>query len=201
MPVSASSAPPIVRWIIASISVLGITIFLGGFFVLPLGNIYLDLFYILIVAGMLYFLVDRITQLYGEVVRLRTQIQEVEKNSIIIHQRLDAVLQLSRKFVEANEEKDVVELLLSLCVDFVGSVGASYVPLDERGQPMTAVSFGELPVPVTNAWFEYLASPALRNRCGACQNHGSLTHTCPLIQIPFAESGGSEIIAGIYCLP
>jgi hypothetical protein len=97
-------------------------------------------------------------QLYVELVRLQAQTLEIEKNSFITHQRLDAVMQLSRKFVEANEEEDVVELLLRLSVELVGSVGASFVPLDERGQPMTAVSFGELPAPVMNAWFEYLAS-------------------------------------------
>ena len=201
MPEPARSSPPSVRWTIATISLLGIMIFLGVFLVLPLRNIFLDILYILVVAGILYFLVDRIMQFYGELVRLQTHVLEIEKSSITTHQRLDAVLQLSRKFVEANDEKDVVELLLRLSVELVGSVGASFVPLDERGQPMTAVSFGELPAPVMNAWFEYLASPAMRNRCGTCQNHGSLTHTCPLVQIPFSESGGSGIIAGIYCLP
>jgi len=110
------------------------------FLVLPLRNIFLDILYILVVAGILYFLVDRIMQFYGELFDFNSRPGN-RKSSITTHQRLDAVLQLSRKFVEANDEKDVVELLLRLSVELVGSVGASFVPLDERGQPMTAVSF------------------------------------------------------------
>jgi two-component system nitrate/nitrite sensor histidine kinase NarX len=150
---------------------------------------------------MLYFLVDRTMQFYGELVKLQSQIGDIENNSINTRQRLDAVLQLSRKFVEANDENDVIELLLRLSVELVGSIGASFVPLDERGQPLTAVSYGDLPALISDAWIEYLASPAMRTRCGTCQNYGLFTRTCPLIQIPLSEGSSGGITSGIYCLP
>jgi K+-sensing histidine kinase KdpD len=190
-----------VRWVIAGLSILVILIFLGVLFVLPLRNVFLNILYILFIAIVLYFLVDRIVQLYGELVRLQTQIQEIESDSINTHRRLDAVLQLSRKFVEADDEQEVIELLLELSVELVGSVGASYVPLDERGQPMTVVSFGELPGQMSNAWVEYLASPTMRERCGTCKNHGTFTRTCPLVNFPIQNGGTGGPTTSVYCLP
>lgn len=201
IPVPALLNTSSVRWVIAGLSILVILIFLGVLFVLPLRNVFLNILYILFIAIVLYFLVDRIVQLYGELVRLQTQIQEIESDSINTRRRLDAVLQLSRKFVEADDEQEVIELLLELSVELVGSVGASYVPLDERGQPMTVVSFGELPDQMSNAWVEYLASPAMRERCGTCKNHGTFTRTCPLVNFPIQTGGTGGPTASVYCLP
>jgi two-component system nitrate/nitrite sensor histidine kinase NarX len=126
---------------------------------------------------------------------LLQRIEAVERQAAAANQRLEAVFRLSRKFVEANDENEVVELLLRLSVDLVGALGASLVPLDERGQPMTAVNYGDLPAPVFSAWVEYLASPAVRQRCENCQNHETLTQACPLLSGPFPEA------LGLYCLP
>jgi two-component system nitrate/nitrite sensor histidine kinase NarX len=45
------------------------------------------------------------------------------------------------------------------------------------------------------AWMEYLASPAVRERCNTCENHASLTTTCPLLKGPFSDA------IGMFCLP
>jgi two-component system nitrate/nitrite sensor histidine kinase NarX len=109
--------------------------------------------------------------------------------------RLAAFFEFAHSFLEANDEREVVELVLRISVDSVGAQGASLVPVDERGQPMTAVNYGDLPTPVFSAWVEYLASPAVRQRCGTCQNHGAVTNTCPLLKGPFSET------VAMYCLP
>lgn len=126
---------------------------------------------------------------------LLQRIEAVERRASEANQRLEAVFRLSRKFVEANDEKEVVELLLRLSVDLVGAMGASLVPLDERGQPMTAVNYGDLPAPAFGAWVEYLASPAVRQRCENCQSHETLNQACPLLSGPFPGA------LGLYCLP
>lgn len=127
--------------------------------------------------------------------RLERQLAVAEDRATQANRRLEAVLQLSHKFLDASDEHELIELVLRLSVDSVGAIGASLVPLDERGQPMTAVNYGDLPAPVLSAWVEYLASPSIRQRCSTCQNHGVFTKACPLVKGPFPDT------MGLYCLP
>lgn len=108
---------------------------------------------------------------------------------------LKAVLALNQNFVKAQDEYEIVDHLLKFVVEEAGALAASLVPLDERGQPMTSMDYGELPTPLYKAWVEYLASPQVRQRCSNCQNHSSLKSTCPLVNAPFPES------VAVYCLP
>ena len=126
---------------------------------------------------------------------MHRRVEVAERRVAEAYQRLEAIFQISQKFVEASDENEVVELVLRLSVDLVGAKGASFVPLDEHGQPLTAVSHGELPFPVMEAWMEYLASPAIRDSCRSCENHAALTTTCPLLKGPFADA------IGMFCLP
>lgn len=150
---------------------------------------------ILIILVVAYLTADFLWRYFVQQQRLQRQVEEAEARATEATQRLKAVLQLSHKFLEASDEREVVELVLRLSVDSVGALGASLVPLDERGQPMTAVNYGDLPTPVFSAWVEYLASPSIRQRCSTCQNHGAITKTCPLLRGPFPDT------VGLYCLP
>ena len=127
--------------------------------------------------------------------RLEQRAEAAESRAAEADKRLAAFFKFTHSFLEANDEREVVELVLRLSVDSVGAQGASLVPVDERGQPMTAVNYGDLPTPVFSAWVEYLASPAIRQRCSTCQNHGAITKTCPLLNGPFSET------VALYCLP
>ena len=109
--------------------------------------------------------------------------------------RLAGVFQLSSVYTHAASEKEVIETLLKLCLELTGAQGASFVPLDDRGQPMAAQARGELPFPALNAWIEYLATPAVRQRCQQCQNLAQLNTSCPLLKGPFTD------VIGLFCLP
>jgi two-component system, NarL family, nitrate/nitrite sensor histidine kinase NarX len=111
------------------------------------------------------------------------------------YQRVAALFRIRQQFYEAEDESVIVNLVLQHSVDLTGAAGASFVPLDERGQPMAAVNFGQPSLPLPEAWMEYLATPAIRDRCRACENHNHLVTTCPLLEGPFSE------VAGIYCVP
>jgi two-component system, NarL family, nitrate/nitrite sensor histidine kinase NarX len=126
---------------------------------------------------------------------LQQRLSQAETELEEIRQQKDALFQLSQRFVDAGDEKDVIDLVLKLSLERVGAAGASYVPIDERGQPMAASSRGELPFPVVNDWVEYLASPSVRDRCNTCPQKATLTTSCPLLQGPFSEA------IGMYCLP
>jgi len=105
------------------------------------------------------------------------------------------LLRLGQQISQAEDEHEVIELALELSLELVGARGASFVPLDERTQPMQAVSKGEMPFPTVEAWIEYLASPAVRQECATCQNREQRMQACPLLQ------GSFQGARGIYCLP
>jgi two-component system, NarL family, nitrate/nitrite sensor histidine kinase NarX len=123
------------------------------------------------------------------------RLKETENLVADAYQRLAAVFRIREQFAAAESEKEIIELLLRNTVDLSGAAGASFVPLDEHRQPLPPISYGQPKVLMPEAWLEYLASPAIRSRCGGCEKHNRFVSTCPLLQGPFAD------MAGIYCIP
>ncbi len=127
--------------------------------------------------------------------QLLERLETAERQAALAKRRLEAVLQISRKFVQIADEQELVETALHAVVDLAGAVGAVFVPLDERGQPLAALSFNDAPYPIPDDWVEYLATPAVHERCQACEKGESLNATCPLLKGPFSGT------RGLYCLP
>ena len=127
--------------------------------------------------------------------QLLDRVETAERQAALAKRRLEAVLKISRKFVQVDNEQELIETALHTVVDLAGAVGAVFVPLDERGQPLAAVSFGDTPYPIPDDWVEYLAMPTIHGRCLACEKGESLNATCPLLKGPFSGT------RGLYCLP
>lgn len=150
----------------------------------------------LLAALVAYRVTAWVQSLYQQQDALQQRSEAAERNVERAHQQVGAILRISQKFVEASAEQEVIDLALRLSLDLTGATGASLVPLDEYGQPLAAVSRGELPFPVMNEWLEYLASPAIRERCGSCKLHGTrVTANCPLLEGPLSGA------IGLFCLP
>ena len=151
----------------------------------------------LVLAGIMALILFRLNELYDQRESLKNRLREAESVVAESDQRLEAIFDVSQKFVEAGDENEVVEPVLRLLIGLIGAERASFVPLDEHGQPQTAISHGQMQLPVMNAWLEYLASPEVRHRCHSCESHESMvsTESCPLLMGPFADQGS------IYCLP
>jgi two-component system nitrate/nitrite sensor histidine kinase NarX len=132
-------------------------------------------------------LMEEVKRLEGESEGVVSQLEKVKE-----HQK--SILQMSRTLVDANDEGEVVEAVLDLSLEILGVEGVSFVPLDDRAQPLAAMSSGEFPYPVAEAWAEYLASPAVRQKCASCQNLEELTNSCPLIEAIFQDA------EGVYCI-
>jgi two-component system nitrate/nitrite sensor histidine kinase NarX len=147
-----------------------------------------------VLAALAFFITDRFVSLKEAYNNLHGAHLQASKQVDDANLRLAAVFQLNQKIVAAIEEKEVLDLVLHLAVDSVGALGASFVPFDERGQPLTAIIYGESPAPVFNTWVEYLASPSVRQRCPTCQGKEADT-TCQMLQGPFSDA------LGFYCLP
>lgn len=115
------------------------------------------------------------------------------------YHRLEALAQIIQQFVEASDENQVIQPVLHYLVELSQADGASFVPLDEHGQPQAALSHGRLPFPKLNSWIELLATPQVRQGCRFCEKKQhdlvSKPENCPLLQGPFSES------MGMVCLP
>lgn len=110
-------------------------------------------------------------------------------------QQLSAILQISQKFVQAGDESEIINTILHAVMRTTGAMGASFVPLDERGKPLGAVQQGEFPFPVPGAWLEYLASTSVRETCEQCAVLENHNHSCVLLKGPYVEA------QGIFCYP
>ncbi len=131
--------------------------------------------------------------------KLEEKVKLAEAQVSQAYQRLEALSQISQQFVDASDENEVVQPALKFLVEMVNAKGASFVPLDDHGQPQAAINHGQLPLPMMNAWVEYLATPDVRRGCQKCEVETKLAlvkpASCPLLQGPFAES------IGMLCLP
>lgn len=192
-------SPSIIR--MAGGFLLLVFLIIGGLtWLWPQDNLVLRIFFILIVSGIIFYIVRQINQLQKELAMNWQRIEEAESEAARTSRRSEAIFQLSQKFVEANDENEVLKPLLTVMVELVGAIGASVVPLDDRGQPLTAISHGEIPKALMDSWVEYLASPEIRHKCGTCQQTGSLVHTCPLVELPVFNHTDLSTPSTIYCL-
>lgn len=132
---------------------------------------------------------------------LQKDLEELEKKSYELEGQLEALVNLTKAFREAEDENRFIEKVLNACVGLTGADFASLVPLDEHGQPITIFRYGRFSEQIEEAWIEYLASSDVRRRCGVCSNHGALMYTCPLIEKGDFLYRELNKPTGIFCLP
>ncbi len=107
-----------------------------------------------------------------------------------IQTRLDSVLKLNRSLVEATDEKQLLDGLLEMVVSATKTAGATYIPLDELGQPLAQFSKGITPRYPHQPWTERLVGSPAVEICRACQKlHKDINAECPLADNPFAPEG------------
>lgn len=142
--------------------------------------------------GGIFLVLGRLKVLFQEVTQLRSRLEDNEQRLRQAYEQMEAVFQLSRTFVEANDENEIIQPMMQFIVEISGAQGASFVPIDEHGQPQTALSHGELPFEVKEAWLEYLSTPGVVDRCRACEAREplELPRDCPLLRGPFANASG-----------
>jgi len=194
------STSPAFSRLAVGVSLQVILLLVGIILVWPQKILSLSIFLILVITGVIYYIARQIIQLQGELLSLQGRIEQAERETAIVSRRSDAIFRLSQKFVEAKDEDEVLTSLLKVTVNMVAAVGASVVPMDDRGQPLIAISHGEIPKHLMDSWVEYLASPEVRHKCGSCLQTGSLVHNCPLVEMPIFKNTELASPSSVYCL-
>jgi len=190
------------RWVIAGVALLlTVLILLEAFWWGSKINAALAIILAITLGGVFYIIVGRLLSLQRDFDQLQEKAKSTEKDAEAANHRLAAVFKLSQGFAEDKDDTEIVSLLLQISVDLLGGFGASFVPIDERGQPLTAIRFGSLPDDFQDAWVEYLASPTVRNKCRTCQNQEEIIHECPLLHSPFLHEANRSQKASLFCLP
>ncbi|MFN7035622.1 MAG: sensor histidine kinase [Bellilinea sp.] len=127
---------------------------------------------------------------------LEHSLQDTRETGSALERRLHGMLRLNQVWLEAQTEKELIERSLAIISEMTGAVGISFMPFDEWGQPLNALTHGAYPAPVLKAWAEHLSEPRVRSRCRVCQKlETTVGESCPLLEAPFDQS------VRIYCLP
>jgi two-component system nitrate/nitrite sensor histidine kinase NarX len=127
--------------------------------------------------------------------QLNAQLSQVQALRDDSTRQLEAVLKFTRNFVEAVGEKEIIEKILQFSMQITGATVASFIPLDDLGQPAGPIVKGEFPFPLPDAWIEYLASPSVRQGCADCNQLETFVKICPLLKGPFSDA------MGVFCFP
>lgn len=126
---------------------------------------------------------------------LQARLDQINRENDENTRRLEIVLSLNRKLVEAKDEQSLMESALEMLNQFTGALGCSFVPVDEWEQPLPPFTAGKLPEPVLKAWALHLSGSMLQERCGNCEVLQSTAGGCPL----HPESVGNSM--RVYCIP
>ncbi len=188
-----------VRWLIVGVIVLLTLMYLGikanGLLMLPDAfQITVDILFFIVFAVLAYLGINRILHLIAKREELEDRLAEAERMLAEAYQGHKEIFRISQLFAEATDQEEIIELILNTSMDMLKAEGVSFVPLDERAQPLPAMSRGDMPFPMADAWIEYLASPEVRQKCAMCSNQEELTLSCPLLQGSFLDT------MGVYCL-
>lgn len=153
----------------------------------------------LAVIGLLlvYLTLNSLRELIAERRSLEERLSVAENRLKEAREQMESLFRVGQKFVDAADENQVIEPVLRLMIELTGASGAAFVPIDEHGQPQTALSQGELPFSVQEAWLEYLTTAGVRDRCRECEAREPVDRPadCPLLRGPF------ERAEGLICLP
>jgi two-component system nitrate/nitrite sensor histidine kinase NarX len=101
-------------------------------------------------------------------------------------QRTQVALEMQRHFLVARSEKEILEYILQVGTELLQASGASFVPFDEWGQSLPALTYGRVPEIALQAWSKRLALPETRQACKNCRLMES-GQGCTLLPVDLAQ--------------
>ncbi len=151
---------------------------------------------ILVGAGLAFWLGRNYYRLASQHQATYSRLEKSQKTILDLRNRLESIHLLNLRMVEAGNDRAMVESVLDILGELVGAGGCSFIPFDEWGEPLPAISRGRLPGPVLQAWSDHLATNEVRERCKNCQElSASGNGNCPLMINPYPQ------ILNVQCIP
>lgn len=119
---------------------------------------------------------------------LENRLSEAEARLWKLQNWQEIAFRLSRNLVEATDEYEMIDQVLHLTIDAANAHGASFVPFDDRGQPIAAISRGALPPMLMDPIAEHLATRQVIERCLTCEKlQASDGENCPALSGPISQ--------------
>lgn len=126
---------------------------------------------------------------------LSEDLAKTENKLSSLTQELTSVSQINHILATSQDEKQLIEGVLALIQETSDAAGVSFVPMDEWGIPLPAISLGRQPQQVLTAWAEHLSTSRVRQTCSQCQSlHADAGKKCSVLEGPFN-------LLDVYCLP
>jgi two-component system nitrate/nitrite sensor histidine kinase NarX len=88
------------------------------------------------------------------------------------YQRVEFLFEFNRQLLDAHSQQDVVESMLRAGRELLKARGASFVPFDEWGRSIPALTCGDVPCASSKIESQRLDSPAVRQACKICTTLG-----------------------------
>ena len=83
--------------------------------------------------------------------------------------RTQVLLAFQNRLLLARSEKEILEAAMQVGSQVLGVNGASFVPYDEWGQSLPALTHGKVPGLALQSWAQRLSQPETRQVCKNCQ--------------------------------
>ncbi|RPJ52066.1 MAG: hypothetical protein EHM21_01175 [Chloroflexi bacterium] len=182
--------------VVLAVFLLAVVVWLGFIFGWPLAVV---LLIALVGWGAVFFLRIRLDAQQSQAFRERQACGVAQNQLDRSERRVQAMLKLNRSLAEASagaiDAQSLMESALSTISELTGSLGCTFVPIDEWEQPLPAFTYGQLPPAILSAWAGQLAAGMLRERCGSCKVLHSTPGACPLHPAQVGDT------LTVYCVP
>ncbi len=118
-----------------------------------------------------------------------------QASSEVLNQRLETIAELNTQFLSAQTEAAVISAFMQAALKLTRALGASFIPMDDDGRPLTLISKGIVAQePDIAAWEKVLDAPPIRTQCRVCLKQQLISDTCPLFSNPISNTHK------IYCV-
>ena len=137
---------------------------------------------------------DQISETEEAETQLRRSRDELAK----VNQRLQLMLRVEQRLVEAEDEEQLTGEMLELPLEVVPALGSTLIRFDRNEAPLAPIHYGDLPPEEFRAWTAHLAAHAATDVCEACRaRRASVEVPCPIL----ASTPTSLKAQRVYCLP
>jgi two-component system nitrate/nitrite sensor histidine kinase NarX len=155
------------------------------------------LFYGLVGPVLAYWALTSLRRSVGETEAAEQALRRTHSDLSDANERLAFLIQVNRRLSEAEDEDDLLTMMLDLPRQVVPVVSCSLIRLDERAQPLPALHQGNVDPIAFDSWAAHLMDKRTRELCACCSPQASTTtNSCPVLD----TAQGLLPAAKVYCL-